>query len=110
MVTSEMDGVATVEVFTRHGGHRNDFRLQCVQRSVQSRPVVAVDRDCKIGVAAKLGCAVKYACLTAHQQGAYPVALESRKDFVNLVPDQGCLPALCIGSIGSYSAAIVRLA
>jgi hypothetical protein len=29
---------------------------------------------------------------------------------VNLVPDQGCLPALCIGSIGSYSAAIVRLA
>jgi hypothetical protein len=66
MVTSEMDGVATVEVFTRHGGHRDDFRLQCVQRSVQSRPVVAVDRDRKIGVAAKLGCAVKYACLTAH--------------------------------------------
>ena len=35
----------------------------------------------EIGVAAKLGCAVEYACLAAHEQRLYSMRLDRRKDF-----------------------------
>lgn len=34
-----------------------------------------------VGVAAKLGCAVEYACLTAHEQRPHAMLPDRRKDF-----------------------------
>jgi hypothetical protein len=49
-------------------------------------------RNCQIDVAAKFGCAVQYARLTAHEKGSYPELLDRKKDSPYRARDQAILP------------------
>lgn len=65
-------------------GTRNEFRVRGLCDEVgflESGKIPGACKDGQVGVAAKLGCAVKYACLTAHEQRLYSMHLDRRKDF-----------------------------
>src|SRR2546421_12731150 len=76
--------------FESHHRHQssNEFSAQLRQRFAQPDEVGSVSEDGEVRVAAKLGCAVEYARLSAHEQGANAVRAHRRKDFAYRVRDQ----------------------
>src|SRR5438132_6966165 len=70
----------------------NEVGAQLRQRVPQPDKVGGVGENGEVRIAAKLGCAVEYARLSAHEQGANAVRAHRRKDFAYRVRDQVSLP------------------
>ena len=68
MEAAKMDCVTTMKIFCFKRRNRDRFGLELGKRLSQPREVASVSYDRQIGVKAKLGCAVQYACLSAHEQ------------------------------------------
>jgi hypothetical protein len=101
-----MTAAKMVDIKWRHGDARG---AQFSQRLLQSRQIGGVGKDGEIGVAAKLGRAVKHAGLPAHEQGADAVRAHRRKDFAYRVRDQGILPARDRSAkVSRFPASVVR--
>src|SRR5882672_5714969 len=88
MLATKMDGVASTKIFQFEWRNGDGFGLKLSHRFPQTREVGGVCENGEIGIAAKLGRAVKYAGLSAHEQGANAVRAHRRKDFAYRVRDQ----------------------
>ena len=93
MPAAEMHRMAPAEVFQPERRDRNELGLELGERGAQSREVGGVGENGQVCIAAKLGCAVEHAGLTAHEEGADAVLLNRRKDFAYRVRDQVSLQA-----------------
>src|SRR5579862_580971 len=92
MLAAKMYCVAAPEEFQFKLRNSDDIGLKFSQCLSQSHEVGRVRKNGEVRVAAKLGCAVKYARLSAHEQGANAVCAHRRKDFEYRVQDQASLP------------------
>src|SRR5437870_7018262 len=88
MMTSKMHGVSFSQVLGLEWGYSDNFGLQFIHCFAKPRQILWGRQDCEVRIAAKLGCAVEYARLAAHQQRANSVRANRRKDFEYRVPDQ----------------------
>ncbi len=91
MFATEMNGMATIQVFFFEGRYRDASGIQCIEGRLQSFEVCCVGSDDDIAIATKLGRAVEHAGLTAHKQVLNLVGGKRRKDFVDRVRDQASL-------------------
>ena len=73
MMTSKMDCMSFSQVLGLEWGNRDNFRLELAHRLAKPRQILRGRQDSEVGIAAKLGCAVEYARLAAHQQRAHAV-------------------------------------
>src|ERR1700722_1521194 len=88
MLAAEMDCVSLAKILQGKWRNGDGLGLKFGECLAQSRQVGGVGKDDEIGVAAKLGRAVKHARLSAHEQGADAVRAHRRKDFACRVRDQ----------------------
>jgi hypothetical protein len=91
MLTAKMNGVAFAKVFQLERRNSDGSGLEFGESFPETSKIGGVGKNCQIGVAAKLGCAVKHAGLTAHEQSANAVPSHRRKDFAYRVRDQANL-------------------
>ena len=59
--------------------HRDGFGIKLGQRLSQTRQIGGISVNGEVGIAAKLGRAVKHASLSAHEQGADVVRTHRRR-------------------------------
>jgi hypothetical protein len=88
---SEVDCMAAPEVAWIKRRNGDCFRPEIRQSLPQTRKIMWFRQDCEIYIAAKLGCAVQYARLAAHKEGADLVLLDRRKDSAYRIRDQAIL-------------------
>jgi hypothetical protein len=67
MVALEVNRVPSLQILMFEGRHGDHPGLELIERVLKTIEVLAGGQDGEIGVAAKLGCAVQHARLTAHQ-------------------------------------------
>ena len=91
MMAAKVDGKAGVEVDGIERRDGNLLRLQLVERRLQAGEVFRVGENRQIGIAAKLGRAVKHAGLPAHEKRLHLALADRGKDFAYRVRDQGNL-------------------
>jgi hypothetical protein len=70
MLAAEMEGVAAPQIFQSKRRNGNGLGAQIGERPPEPREICGIGENGEVGVAAKLGRAVKHARLTAHEQGA----------------------------------------
>ena len=107
-MASEVNRVTLVQVLLLERRNCNDLRFQFRERFVESGQIGRAGEDRKIGVTAKLRCAVQHASLTAHQQGSHTVMLDRRKDFAYRVRDQGSPQGIGMSARAFQTPASVR--
>jgi hypothetical protein len=84
-----MPSLQIVRIEGRHGDH---IGLKFIKRTSETIEVLAGGKNGEISVPAKLGCAVQYVGLTAHQEGFDAVTVHRGKDFGNRAPAQAGPP------------------
>jgi hypothetical protein len=91
MLTAEVNGVASQEVFQIKWWNSNPFGLQISKGTLETRDIGGVSNNSEICITAKFGRAVKHARLSAHEERAHVVRAHRRKDFAYRVRDQANL-------------------
>ena len=67
--------------------------FQFFECRLQTLEIFVIVGEDEIDIFAKLGRAVKHACLPAHKQSLNLIPPDRRKDFADRGRDQGCLPS-----------------
>ncbi|MEA2165591.1 MAG: hypothetical protein QOK37_3718 [Thermoanaerobaculia bacterium] len=83
-----MDGVALAQVFQIERRNGDDLGVQINHRLSKRCDIPKTGDDGKVEIAAEFSGAVRYACLTAHEQRSHAVRAHRRKDSEYRVRDQ----------------------